>query len=151
MRMQRLGLIRRIRLSLRPSQSIPAKASSSLNQNRVVKSMANVHLIHDTITLNEEEKELLGTLLEAAQHAGCGTVLRCAGGWVRDKLLGRKSLDIDVALDNMMGKDFADLVNQHLQSKASHHVASGKGPCHGDQHGTHAIPWIRGRSVGQLP
>ena len=91
--------------------------------------MATVHQVHDTISLNEEEKELLGTLLEAAQHAGCGTVLRCAGGWVRDKLLGRESLDIDVALDNMMGKDFADLVNQHLQSKASHHGTRVLGAC----------------------
>jgi tRNA nucleotidyltransferase/poly(A) polymerase len=38
------------------------------------------------------------------------TVLRCAGGWVRDKLLGRDSLDIDIALDNMLGKDFAEKV-----------------------------------------
>lgn len=36
---------------------------------------------------------------------------------MRDKLLGRDSLDIDIALDNMLGKDFADLVNQHLSSQ----------------------------------
>ena len=75
-----------------------------------------MHEVHDSIVLNDIEKELLGTLLDAAQQSGRGTVLRCAGGWVRDKLLGRESLDIDVALDNMMGKDFADLVNAHLQS-----------------------------------
>jgi tRNA nucleotidyltransferase/poly(A) polymerase len=44
-------------------------------------------------------------------HApGTNTVLRCAGGWVRDKLLGCDSLDIDIALDNMLGKDFAEKV-----------------------------------------
>ena len=37
--------------------------------------------------------------------------------WVRDKLLGRESEDIDVALDNMMGRDFADIVNTYLQSQ----------------------------------
>lgn len=95
--------------------------------------MAASHQVHETITLNEEEKELLGTLLEAAQHAGSGTVLRCAGGWVRDKLLGRDSLDIDVALDNMMGKDFADLVNLHLQSKVGRWEAL---PC---MHHSHAL------------
>ena len=32
-------------------------------------------------------------------QAGLSTTLRCAGGWVRDKLMGRTSLDIDIALD----------------------------------------------------
>ncbi len=44
-------------------------------------------------------------------------MLRCAGGWVRDKLLGLESADIDVALDNLSGKDFADIVNAHLQAE----------------------------------
>jgi len=78
-----------------------------------------MHVVQDTIDLTDIEKELLGTLFKAAQQSGKGTVLRCAGGWVRDKLLGRESLDIDVALDNIMGKDFADLVNAHLQSEVS--------------------------------
>lgn len=30
--------------------------------------------------------------------------------------MGRESLDIDIALDNMLGKDFADTVNQYLES-----------------------------------
>ena len=34
--------------------------------------------------------------------------LRVVGGWVRDKLLGKQSSDIDVALDTMAGKDFAE-------------------------------------------
>ena len=76
-----------------------------------------MHAVHESICLNDAEKELLGTLLEAAQQGGKGTVLRCAGGWVRDKLLGRESLDIDVALDNMMGKDFAEMVNAHLKAQ----------------------------------
>ena len=46
----------------------------------------------------------------AAQHAGAGTVLRAAGDWVRDKLIGRESPDIDIALDNMLGADFAEKV-----------------------------------------
>jgi hypothetical protein len=44
-------------------------------------------ITHDTIELNEAEKELLGTLLAAAQRAGTGTVLRCAGGWVSGEAL----------------------------------------------------------------
>jgi tRNA nucleotidyltransferase/poly(A) polymerase len=49
-------------------------------------------------------------------QAGLTTTLRCAGGWVRDKLMGRQSLDIDIALDNMLGKEFADEVNKYLKS-----------------------------------
>ena len=47
-----------------------------------------------------------------------GTEMRCAGGWVRDKLLGRDSHDIDIALNNMMGEEFAGHVNNHLTSRA---------------------------------
>jgi tRNA nucleotidyltransferase (CCA-adding enzyme) len=34
-------------------------------------------------------------------------VIRIAGGWVRDKLLGLDNDDIDVALDNVSGNTFA--------------------------------------------
>lgn len=66
--------------------------------------------VQDRIELTEAEAALFDTLLAAAKHAGTGTVLRCAGGWVRDKLLGRQSPDIDVALDNMLGREFAEKV-----------------------------------------
>ena len=42
--------------------------------------------------------------------------LRVAGGWVRDKLLGLESADIDVALDSMTGAQFAERVNAYLVS-----------------------------------
>lgn len=71
-----------------------------------------MHSVRDQITLTVEEQELFSLLLEAAKHAGSGTTLRCAGGWVRDKLLGKESKDIDVALDNMLGRDFADKVRR---------------------------------------
>jgi hypothetical protein len=66
--------------------------------------------VHDRISLTSEERALFDTLLAAAKFAGSNTVLRAAGGWVRDKLLGKESKDIDIALDNMLGKDFADKV-----------------------------------------
>jgi len=43
-------------------------------------------------------------------------VLRVVGGWVRDKLLGKESSDIDVALDCTTGKEFAERVNEYLAS-----------------------------------
>ncbi|KAL6752468.1 hypothetical protein V8C86DRAFT_1813983, partial [Haematococcus lacustris] len=81
--------------------------------------------VRDSIELNAVEQDLFSTLLAAVQHSGGNTVVRCAGGWVRDKLLGKSSLDIDIALDNMLGKDFAELVNRYLtaQGKATQGAA----------------------------
>ena len=42
------------------------------------------------------------------------TTLRVAGGWVRDKLLGKESDDIDIALDDMYGEEFAELIRQQI-------------------------------------
>ena len=44
------------------------------------------------------------------------TQLRSAGGWVRDKLLGKGSQDINIAVNNMHGEEFARHVNAHLQA-----------------------------------
>lgn len=38
--------------------------------------------------------------------------LRAAGGWVRDKLLGFPSTDIDIAIDTTSGARFAAILNQ---------------------------------------
>ena len=42
------------------------------------------------------------------------TICRVAGGWVRDKLLGKESDDIDIALNNMKGSKLANLINEEL-------------------------------------
>ena len=44
-------------------------------------------------------------------------MLRCAGGWVRDKLMKKESDDIDIALDNVSGQDFGEAVNQYLEDQ----------------------------------
>ena len=48
---------------------------------------------------------------------GLVCLLRVAGGWVRDKLLGKPSHDVDIALDNVSGVQFAEAVNDHLDSR----------------------------------
>ena len=42
------------------------------------------------------------------------TVLRFTGGWVRDKLLGVQSHDIDVAINNMTGLQFGQKMKDYL-------------------------------------
>ena len=56
-----------------------------------------------TIRLTDGERDLFTLLMDVINHFQCGTTLRVAGGWVRDKIRGEESDDIDVALDNMKG------------------------------------------------
>jgi tRNA nucleotidyltransferase (CCA-adding enzyme) len=43
--------------------------------------------------------------------------IRVAGGWVRDKLLGLQTHDIDIAINSLTGVQFATLLQQHLQQQ----------------------------------
>ncbi|OMJ85028.1 hypothetical protein SteCoe_13750 [Stentor coeruleus] len=65
------------------------------------------------IRLTNFEAQLCKDLLEVAKNNNLTTVLRIAGGWVRDKILGLESHDIDITLDNMMGEEFAKLFCQN--------------------------------------
>jgi tRNA nucleotidyltransferase (CCA-adding enzyme) len=88
------------------------------------------------VVCTAEEEAIFATLLAAVKHFGARShltaaitrllgiplradlpvTLRVAGGWVRDKLLGLESADIDIALDTMYGRDFAERVNAYLVS-----------------------------------
>ena len=78
-------------------------------QRQVVPSISLTKLEQDLFDL------LRATVISQSLH---DTEMRCAGGWVRDKLLGKDSHDIDIALNNMMGEDFAQHVNNHLTSRS---------------------------------
>jgi tRNA nucleotidyltransferase (CCA-adding enzyme) len=56
-----------------------------------------------------EEQRLFGLLLECARLRG-NVVLRVAGGWVRDKLLGKESHDVDVVVEGMASEEFVELL-----------------------------------------
>lgn len=73
------------------------------------------------ISLTETESKICTLLDECTTHLreeqGITTSCRIAGGWVRDKLLGLESNDIDVALSDMMGVQFAQHLLAFAQSK----------------------------------
>lgn len=67
-----------------------------------------------TIPLSPKEEQLKDLLLDVARYVdqdqSAGTepvILRWAGGWVRDKLLGIESHDIDTSINVMTGEAFA--------------------------------------------
>ena len=69
------------------------------------------------IHITEQEQKIFDFLLQVNEHYKLGTTLRVAGGWVRNKLLGLDGDDIDIALDNMMGAEFAKYVEQYEKLK----------------------------------
>ncbi|KAI9346722.1 hypothetical protein DFJ73DRAFT_626223 [Zopfochytrium polystomum] len=74
----------------------------------------------ETVHLTASETKIRDVLVSVADHLRSihpdkpPVTLRIAGGWVRDKLLGIESHDIDIALDNMMGFEFATAVNDYM-------------------------------------
>ena len=81
----------------------------STRQGRIV---ADVEL-----TLNDTESTLKRILLDVANFVDADnpSQLRFTGGWVRDKLLGVGSHDIDVAIDNMTGFQFGLKMKEYLE------------------------------------
>eukprot|EP00537_Pseudo-nitzschia_pungens_P003053 CAMPEP_0172378536 /NCGR_PEP_ID=MMETSP1060-20121228/69465_1 /TAXON_ID=37318 /ORGANISM="Pseudo-nitzschia pungens, Strain cf. cingulata" /LENGTH=617 /DNA_ID=CAMNT_0013106257 /DNA_START=108 /DNA_END=1961 /DNA_ORIENTATION=- len=75
------------------------------------------------IELDPEEQRLFDTLKEAADAWTEGKLslakktvqIRIAGGWVRDKILGLQTHDVDIALDTCTGVEFAQAVKEFYE------------------------------------
>jgi tRNA nucleotidyltransferase (CCA-adding enzyme) len=77
-----------------------------------------------TIQLSRQEESLISTILQAVQYLEEGKIpnytpqsveVRIAGGWVRDKILGLSTYDVDIAIDVLSGVDFATIVQSYLK------------------------------------
>ena len=74
-----------------------------------------------TIELTAREANLRQLFLDVSSYGASlrgqhrKPELRFAGGWVRDKVLGLSSKDIDVAISNMTGCEFGSLLKQFVE------------------------------------
>jgi tRNA nucleotidyltransferase (CCA-adding enzyme) len=76
------------------------------------------------ITLTPKEQSLFTLLSKITESKNLEITLRVAGGWVRDKLLGQESHDIDIALDTMMGSEFVEIIRTYF---VENNLATSKG------------------------
>ncbi|KAF8822584.1 tRna nucleotidyltransferase/poly(A) polymerase family protein, partial [Cardiosporidium cionae] len=71
------------------------------------------------ISLTESEKEFF-SLLERFHEAMCPhAVIRVAGGWIRDKLLGKNCSDVDLVVNHTTGTNFAESLQSWLEIQNS--------------------------------
>ncbi|KAM7481283.1 hypothetical protein LguiB_005866 [Lonicera macranthoides] len=70
----------------------------------------------EKIDLTDKESQIFELLLQVVGCFSLQTQIRVVGGWVRDKLLGQPCNDIDIALDNMLGTEFTEKLNEYLSS-----------------------------------
>ncbi|UKZ73457.1 hypothetical protein TrVFT333_001104 [Trichoderma virens FT-333] len=74
-----------------------------------------------SVQLTQREQQLRLLLINVAKFIDTTAkldqplVLRWAGGWVRDRLLGRESHDIDVAINAMTGQQFAQHLSEYCK------------------------------------
>ena len=74
-----------------------------------------INNINLNIKINELENKIFNFFLS---HNFQNTTFRVAGGWVRDKLLGKNSEDIDITLDNISGQEYiSNLKKENIEFK----------------------------------
>lgn len=73
-------------------------------------------VILSNIDPNEQESRIFDFLLRVHAWAGLDGDIRAVGGWVRDKLLGIESDDIDISLDGITGRQFEHLIREYSKA-----------------------------------
>ncbi|KAI5147949.1 tRNA nucleotidyltransferase (CCA-adding enzyme) [Enteropsectra breve] len=74
------------------------------------------------ILFSKKEQKVLSAIKAVCESLDPPTTARLAGGFVRDKLMEIPSSDIDIALDNISGHDFAEKVVEFLGLEKEPHT-----------------------------
>ena len=77
------------------------------------------------IQLSAKERKVTQFLLDVLAFHDSDATLRVAGGWVRNKLLGLESDDLDIVTDKISGTELADLITEFQRSRRMHTSAVG--------------------------
>jgi tRNA nucleotidyltransferase/poly(A) polymerase len=80
-----------------------------------------------TLQLQPEEEALFQLLMQVVEHKQLSCVLRVAGGWVRDKIMGKEAHDIDIAIDTMMGQEFTQHLVDYMKENGREKEVGGVG------------------------
>lgn len=78
----------------------------------------NIKLLEDGTLLTQQEIELFSIVREICSQFNPPVIARAAGGWVRDKLLGTPSDDLDIAVENTTGLSFAEKLKSYLSTNS---------------------------------
>lgn len=78
--------------------------------------------INSEVILNDTEKKIRSLLVDFCDTYNQSKTedlleLRITGGWVRDKLLGNHSNDLDIAINHLLGEEFAAHLFEFAESK----------------------------------
>ncbi|VUC20188.1 unnamed protein product [Clonostachys rosea] len=129
-----LGMKRKLGDFLIDSPTFYTRCASTSPSRQAHRAKAARMATEIKLELSDKEQQLRGLLLDVARSidesaAGQGSAepvtLRWAGGWVRDRLLGIESHDIDVAINTMTGIHFAQHMRDYCETpeaKAKHSI-----------------------------
>lgn len=96
------------------------KSFSPLFHRAITTTSMNIG-VKQSVSLNETEQKIRDILLEFCNHYNKSNQLekslelRITGGWVRDKLLGYESHDLDIAVNQLSGEEFVGNLMAYLQ------------------------------------
>ena len=89
---------------------------SKLESNNIISyKYSKNNKIYMNFELNEVEKECFSIIMNILKKNNLNSVIsRVAGGWVRDKLLGKESDDIDISLNDIEASKLVFIINEEL-------------------------------------
>ncbi|CAH7689658.1 tRNA nucleotidyltransferase [Phakopsora pachyrhizi] len=107
----------------RPNKLIRLEVNKQDQQSSNGKGSMDQITVNSNISLEPSESELFRSLRESVDQIRfkvndqTSLELRVAGGWVRDKLLGVQSKDLDIAVSSLTGLEFAELFSDYLRGR----------------------------------